>query len=326
MRSCTYQQAKGFQQVWGRDFSKTTLPTAHLESLHIILHIATVNNWCIEQYDIKTAFLNGILPEKERQYMEQPPGFAQPDREAHVWELHHGLYGMWQLSRIWNHMLNSSFLSWGFLCSKCKWCMYTCCSDHGNTSIVAVHVNNMLTTSSTRAEANRFWTELESAWQNTALGEPKLVVGITLHQDRAKKTIMLSQTTLINKIISAYGQADAKTATTPIAHGTQLLKPSPLTLLDDTKCERLTTLPYHSLVGSLMYIASESRPDIMFTVSKLSCFLDCYHETHWQAAVCVVQYLKGTRDMGLVLGSSSPSLPLIGYCDSDYMNDPSAEV
>ena len=108
--------------------------------------------------------------------MEQPPGFAQPDREAHVWELHCGLYGMWQLSQIWNRMLNSSFLSWGFLCSECKWCVYMCCSDHGDASIVAVHMNDMLATSSTRTEANHFQTELESAWQITALGEPKLVV------------------------------------------------------------------------------------------------------------------------------------------------------
>jgi hypothetical protein len=68
--------AKGFQQVWGKDFSKMTSPTARLESLRVALHIAAVNDWCIEQYDVKTAFLNGILPEEERQYMEQPPGFV----------------------------------------------------------------------------------------------------------------------------------------------------------------------------------------------------------------------------------------------------------
>ena len=74
-----------------------------------------------------------------------------------------------------------------------------------------------------------------------------------------------------------------------------------------------------------MYVAAGSRPDIMFAVSKLSHFLDCYREAHWQATVCVIQYLKGTRKMGLVLGGSSPSLLLIRYCDSDYANDPGAE-
>ena len=81
---------------------------------------------------------------------------------------------------------------------------------------------------------------------------------------------------------------DARTASTPIAHGTQLLKPDPTAHQDKAEHERLATLPYRSLVGSLMYVASGSRPDIMFAVSKLSRFLNCYREAHWQAAVRVV--------------------------------------
>ena len=317
--------AKGFQQVWGRDFSKTTSPTARLEFKHAILHIAAVNDWCLEQYDVKTAFLDGILPEKERQYMEQPPGFAQSSKEGHVWELHCSLYWVRQSSQILNHALNASFLSWGFSCSECEWCVYTRRSDNGDTSIIAIHVDDMLATSSNKTEADRFRTELESTWQITALGELKLVVGIALRLDRAKRTITLSQTALIDKIVLAYGQKDAKSASTPIVHGTQLLKPDPLTQLDENKRERLATLPYRSLIGSLMYVASGSRPDIMFAVSKLSCFLDCYCETHWQATVCIVRYLKGTQEFGLVLGGSSPSPLLIGYCDSDYVNDPGVD-
>ena len=74
-----------------------------------------------------------------------------------------------------------------------------------------------------------------------------------------------------------------------------------------------------------MYVASGTRPDIMFAVSKLSRFLSCYQEVHWQAAIQVVHYLKGTREMELQLGGSSPDLSLIGYCDSDYANDPGQE-
>lgn len=194
--------AKGFQQVWGRDFSKTTSPTARLESLRVALHIATVNDWCIEQYDVKTAFLNGILPEEERQYMEQPSGFALPGKEDHVWKLYRGLYGMRQSSWIWNHALHESFLKWGFTRSESEWCVYSRRSDNGDTTIVVLHVDNMAAVSSDENEAKRFQSELESTWQITTLGEPKLIVGIALHRDRANHTIMLSQVALIDKIIS----------------------------------------------------------------------------------------------------------------------------
>jgi hypothetical protein len=142
--------AKGFQQVWGRDFSKTTSPTAHLESMRIVLHIAAVNDWCIEQYDVKTAFLNGVLPEDEIQYMEQPPGFAELDRQSHVWHLLRSLYGMHQSSHIWNRALHASFLSWGFKRSECEWCVYSCHPDSGDVSIVVVHVDDMAAISSSR--------------------------------------------------------------------------------------------------------------------------------------------------------------------------------
>ena len=76
---------------------------------------------------------------------------------------------------------------------------------------------------------------------------------------------------------------------------------------------------------STLYVASGTRSDIMFVVSKLSHFLNCYHEVHWQVAIWVVHYLKGTQEMTLELGGSSLTPTLIGYCNSDYANDLSAE-
>jgi len=90
--------AKGFQQIWGKDFSKTTSPTARLESMRSVLHITVCNDWQILQYDVKTAFLNSVLPDNEIQYMQQPPDFAEPGKESHVWKLFRGLYGMRQSS------------------------------------------------------------------------------------------------------------------------------------------------------------------------------------------------------------------------------------
>jgi len=68
-----------------------------------------------------------------------------------------------------------------------------------------------------------------------------------------------------------------------------------------------------------MYIAVGTRPDIAYAVSKLSSYLDCYRSDHWDAAIRVLRYLKGTRTLGLVLGGSNP-INLIGYSDSDYAN------
>ena len=232
---------------------------------------------------------------------------------------------MHQSSWIWNRALHSSFLSWGFSCSECEWCVYTHRSANGDASIVIVHVDDMLAASSNKTEAMRFRSELDATWQMTTLGEPKLVVGLTLQCDREAKTIHLSQTALIDKIISLYRQNNAKITNSPMVHGTQLLHPDPHEQLDESERERLDKIPYCSLIGSLMYVASGTQPDIAFAISKLSCFLDCYCKAHWQAAIRVVCYLKSTQTMLLKLGESSSISSLIGYCDSNYANDPGSE-
>jgi Reverse transcriptase (RNA-dependent DNA polymerase) len=79
--------AKGYAQQYGIDYDKTTAPTARLESFRSILHLAATLNWDLQQIDIKTAFLHGILPEEETAYMEQPHGFEEPGKESWVMKL-----------------------------------------------------------------------------------------------------------------------------------------------------------------------------------------------------------------------------------------------
>jgi hypothetical protein len=83
----------------------------------------------------------------------------------------------------------------------------------------------------------------------------------------------------------------------------------------------ITRTPYRSLIGSLNYLAVATRPDIAFAVGRLATVLDCYRPEHWDAAVRVVRYLKGTRLLSLELGGTNPIRPL-GFSDSDYANCP----
>ena len=72
---------KGFEQIYGKDYTKTTSPTARMESWHILLHLVAALDWDTQQINIKTAFLYGLLPDNEIQYMEQPNSFEEPGKE-----------------------------------------------------------------------------------------------------------------------------------------------------------------------------------------------------------------------------------------------------
>ena len=82
--------------TYGQDYTKTTSPTAHMESFCILAHLSTALDWEIEQLNIKTVFLNGILEPNEVYYMAQPEGFIKPGFKGHIWELQHGLYSIKQ--------------------------------------------------------------------------------------------------------------------------------------------------------------------------------------------------------------------------------------
>ena len=115
---------RGFEQVFGQDYIETMSPTPHIESLWLILHLAAVNNWNVQQIDVKTAYLYGELPADKTIFMEQAEGFAESRKEDWVWQLQCGLYGMKQSGWIWNKTMNKALLSWGFKRLSVDSCVY----------------------------------------------------------------------------------------------------------------------------------------------------------------------------------------------------------
>ncbi|KAL6335996.1 hypothetical protein AAG906_003623 [Vitis piasezkii] len=73
---------------------------------------------------------------------------------------------------------------------------------------------------------------------------------------------------------------------------------------------------YRRLVGRLIYLAV-TRPDLAYSVHILSQFMHEPRIEHWEAALRVVRYLKGTPGQGILLRADS-DLSLQGWCDSDW--------
>jgi hypothetical protein len=73
------------------------------------------------------------------------------------------------------------------------------------------------------------------------------------------------------------------------------------------------------MIGSLMYLASATRLDISFAVSKLSRFTSNLGDDHWRALERVMHYLVGTMDYGIHY--SRYPVVLEGYSDANYISD-----
>lgn len=145
------------------------------------------------------------------------------------------------------------------------------------------------------------WTlqnQMREVWTISELGTAHFIIGIAVSWDRTMCTAVLSQTTLINKIVKQFGQKDASA---PLDPGSKLCCANQQSMSSDDLLW-LARLPYWSLVSCLLYLSIFPCPDISYVVQQLSQYLDFYSFQHWTAAIRVVPYLKGTRDLNLYLG------------------------
>jgi hypothetical protein len=185
--------------------------------------------------------------------------------------------------------------------------------------IFRVHIDDIISATSSLSENEWFKERLKSQWDISDLRPVKYMLGIAISRDLGAKVITLSQTALIDRIVDQFKQTNAQTANTPMVTRLQLTAPDKTLPIPREVTDWIERTPYHSLIGSLMYIAVGTQPDISYAVGKLSSFLDCYRSEHWEAAIHIVRYLKGTRTLGLRLGGTN-KIRLIGYLDSDYAN------
>ncbi len=113
------------------------------------------------------------------------------------------------------------------------------------------------------------------------------------------------------EVFERFNMGECSCVSTPLAKG----------IMDsDNTSIGLSDVPYNSLIGSLQYAAITTRPDITMVVSHLSRFHVEPSTKHWGAGKRVLRYLKGTIDVGLILGGQD-SCKLTRYFDLDWAND-----
>ncbi|WVZ94123.1 hypothetical protein U9M48_040058 [Paspalum notatum var. saurae] len=95
--------AKGYSQVEGIDFGETFALVARLKAIWFLLAYASHHDMKLYQMDVKSAFLNGYI--NELVYVEQPPGFEDPNHPDYVYRLSKALYGLKQSPRAWYERL-----------------------------------------------------------------------------------------------------------------------------------------------------------------------------------------------------------------------------
>jgi hypothetical protein len=154
---------------------------------------------------------------------------------------------------------------------------------------------------------------LEISLEVDRKGTPTKFLGIECLFTPDFQTIELRQTTMIKALATKYNISYG--ATTVIGSGADLSKPLPdEKIIDASK--------YQQIIGSLLYIAQMTRPDILFVVTTLAKRNSSASERHWNAAIRVLRYLFHTSDICHQI-TASEIKPVI-WVDASYGGDQEA--
>ncbi|KAD4983048.1 hypothetical protein E3N88_19719 [Mikania micrantha] len=296
--------AKGYSQVEGIDYTETFAPVSRFETIRVIIAIAAHRGWELHQLDVKTAFLNGDLDEEI--YVDQPEGFEVKGSEIKVYKLRKALYGLKQAPRAWYSKIDGYFLRNGFLRSNSEPTLYIKTSDDHEIMYVCLYVDDIVCTSSSQEMIKEFKASMKLEFEMSDLGMLKFFLGLEVTQKN--EGIFVCQSQYARKLLNKFGMARAKAEVTPMNAGEKLQADDESGMVDDSN--------YRSVVGGLIYL-THTRPDLAFSVSMVSIFMQRPTKNHQGDVRRILRYVAGTCELGLWYDRQS-SLELIGYTDSDW--------
>ena len=259
--------------------------------------------------DVGTAFLNGHL--EEEIYMEQPEGYIKPGQEHLVCKLKRSIYGLKQSPRCWSKAFTKFMKDIGFKQSTSDPCVFV--RSRQDLEILAVYVDDLILITESTESMDELKQALKTRYKMKDMGELSYILGISVVQEKEKNCVFLHQKHYIETILQKYGMNNANPITTPADTNVKLIK-------DDGVSKPVNPSTYQSMVGSLLYAAMATRPDIAHAVSVVSKFNANPNAAHLTAVKRILRYLKGTVNLALKY-ERSESGTLIGFSDADWAGD-----
>src|SRR5712672_2421580 len=305
----THLVAKGFTQIPGIDYDETFSPVARFESLRLLLALAALEDWEIQQMDVKSVFLNGVLDEEI--YMEQPIGFITPGTETKVCRLKRAIYGLKQASCTWNLQFHGFLTGIGYMRMHADAGVYVKHQQGGDGPIIVIlYVDDITILGSSLEAVDRLKDQIAKRYEVTDLGNIESYLGIRILRDRSKKHLTIDQSGYIKDILDRFSMIDANPNHTPLPTGADvhLIKYDGQASLEDIK-------HYQSLIGSLLYVQIGTCPDLSFAVSRLAQYASNPSAQHLRLAQYVLSYLLKTQDMYISYDGAKGD-GLHGYTDS----------
>ncbi|CAI7805429.1 unnamed protein product, partial [Closterium sp. NIES-54] len=305
--------ARGFSQRQGVDYVQTFSPTPKMTTLRVLLHVAAHCDYELHSLDFSTAFLQGSLHEEI--WLRRPHGFTGSFPLGTQWSLRRPVYGLRQAPREWHDTLRTTLATLGFAPSTTDPSLFLRTDTLLPPFYILVYIDDLVFATADTAGLANVKSKLQKRHMCTDLGELRNYLGLQITWDRARRTITLTQSHMVQQVLQRFDFTYSSPQATPLS-----TRHSLSALPSDESVE--PSGPYPELVGCLMYLMTCTRPDLAYPLSILACYVapGRHRPEHMAAAKRVLRYLCSTSGMGLVLGGRSPVV-LTGHADASWVDD-----
>ena len=231
--------AQGFSQTQGIDYDETFAPVARFNTIRSLLAMAVNRGMIIEQMDVVTVFLNGML--KEEIFMSQPPGFVEKGKEELVCRLKRSLYGLKQSPICWYDELRVYLTEIEFRQCTSEPCVFYRWQDD-SLSIVTVYVDDLIIMVDVIENLIEIKEKLASRFKMKDMGSLSYCLGIGVRQSDGM--IQIHQRQYIASMLQLFGMQDAYPVHTPSDPSVNLVK-------DDGVSAKADKQLFRQIIGSL---------------------------------------------------------------------------
>ena len=260
--------ARGFTQVAGLDYDETYSPVVRIETIRLMVSLAASMKMPIKQLDIPTAYLNGVLDK---------PIYTCIDGVDY--RINKALYGLKQSGRLWNQRFHEFMVTNGFTRCTSDGCMYI----HSQKMIILLlYVDDLLVLGKNPDQVETFEESMVEEFKAVQMGELSHILGISITKNA--KGYQLSQSAYVDRILAKYGLTDCNPAAIPM-NPTYTASPLPSQGQEN----------YRGMIGSLLYLANCTRPDISAAVCKLAQRFNDYGDNELIAVKRIMQWFVWLR-------------------------------
>ena len=293
---------------------KTYAGTATSKSIHIVLALAAELRLHLLAIDIASAFLYPAYV-GPKLIVKRPPGLSDDDMPEYM-ELGKCIYGLKQAARMFRHHLDSTLKSIGFVPTRADSCVYIYRRD-SDFIIAMTHVDDIGFASTSLSLMDDVRESLGRVYELSIITDMSHYLGMNISRDIDAQTIFLNQSGYIDSLVEEFSISTSHSPTVPISipHNIDsLISASPV-----LSSSRRTL--YQARVGSLLYLATHTRPDILYATTYLARHSQSPTEYHFSLITKLLEYVATTKDIGLRFHSGE-GIVLYASSDASYACHP----